>query len=76
LITIIQYTAWNAHLKDALENRLLDLVCAGKVNLETAQHQIASNSIKAHKKYIAKSPPALQVGEPQSCPEPATAEEL
>jgi hypothetical protein len=34
---------WNAHVEDTLENRLHNLVCAGKVDLETTQHEIASD---------------------------------
>ena len=67
---------WNAHVKDTLENRLHNLVCAGKVELETAQHEIASDWIKAYQKYIAKTPPASEVREPQSSPESATADEV
>lgn len=31
------------HAKDKLENRLHDMVCAGQISLEAAQHQIAAN---------------------------------
>lgn len=56
---------WNAHVKDVLERRLHRLVCAGKVDLKTAQQEIATDWIKAYQKYIAKSPPASEVREPQ-----------
>lgn len=47
------YTArWNAHVKDQLEQRLHQLVCAGKVDLATAQHDIAVDWIGAYKKYV------------------------
>jgi hypothetical protein len=43
---------WNAKVKDRLEQRLHDLVCAGKVDLATAQHEIATDWIRAYKKYM------------------------
>jgi hypothetical protein len=45
-------TEWNAHVKDELENRLHELVCDGKLDLPTAQHDIASNWISAYQKYF------------------------
>jgi len=45
-------TEWNAGVKDALEDRLRDLVCAGDVDLSTAQREIATNWIDAYKKYF------------------------
>lgn len=41
----------NAHVKDALENRLHDLACSGKITLAEAQQAIASNSTTAYVKY-------------------------
>lgn len=43
---------WNAHVKDQLEQRLHDLVCGGKMDLATAQHEIATDWIAAWKKYV------------------------
>ena len=43
---------WNARVKDVLEERLHELVCAGKLDLPTAQHEIASDWIAAYKKYF------------------------
>ncbi len=43
---------WNAHVKDKLEERLHDLVCSGKLDLSTAQHDIAVDWIAAYKKYV------------------------
>ena len=43
---------WNARLKDALEDRLHDLVCAGEIRLATAQHEIATDWIAAYTKYF------------------------
>ncbi|MGC2279702.1 MAG: hypothetical protein WA603_06770, partial [Candidatus Acidiferrales bacterium] len=49
--------AWNAHRKDALEEYLHQLVCAGKLDLPTAQHDIATNWIAAYKKYFHTNAP-------------------
>jgi hypothetical protein len=46
-------SAWNAHVKDALEERLHQLVCAGKLDLPTAQKAIATDWITAYKKYLS-----------------------
>ena len=43
-------TPWNAHVKDKLENRLHDDVCSGKIDLKTAQQQIATDWIGAYKR--------------------------
>ena len=43
---------WNAHVKDALEDRLWRLVCSGQIDLPTAQHEIAVNWVAAYKKYF------------------------
>lgn len=43
---------WNAHVKDALENRLHALVCSGELDLKTAQRDIATDWIAAYKKYV------------------------
>lgn len=45
-------TIWNAQVKDALEDHLRDLVCAGQLDLTTAQREIATNWIEAYKKYF------------------------
>lgn len=42
---------WNAHVKDALEERLHQLVCDGRLDLPTAQKAIATDWISAYKKY-------------------------
>jgi len=67
---------WNAHVKNVLKRRLHNLVCAGKVDLETAQHEIATDWIEAYQKYIAKSPPASETHEAQFAPETATEGEV
>jgi hypothetical protein len=43
---------WNAHVKDTLEERLHELVCAGQLDLPTAQREIATDWIAAYKKYF------------------------
>ena len=43
---------WNARVKGALEDRLHDMVCAGKLDLATAQREIATDWISAYKKYF------------------------
>jgi hypothetical protein len=43
---------WNAEVKDSLEDHLRDLVCDGRLDLATAQREIATNWIEAYKKYF------------------------
>lgn len=43
---------WNAHRKDELENELHRRVCAGTLDLGTAQREIAGNWIAAYQKYL------------------------
>jgi anti-sigma factor RsiW len=43
---------WNAEVKDALEDRLHDMVCEGHLDLNVAQREIATNWIEAYKKYF------------------------
>jgi hypothetical protein len=54
-------SAWNAHAKDDLEERLHQLVCAGKLDLPTAQQAIASNWISAYKRYLGNQVAPAQV---------------
>jgi putative zinc finger protein len=56
-------TVWNAEVKDALEDRLRELVCSGDLDLTEAQQELASNWISAYKKYFHTDSP---VGEPQT----------
>jgi hypothetical protein len=51
-------TVWNADAKDALEDRLHELVCQGRVDLATAQHDISSDWIAAYKRYFHTDVPA------------------
>jgi hypothetical protein len=45
-------TVWNAHAKDALEDRLHRMVCDKQIDLVSAQHEIATDWIAAYKKYF------------------------
>ncbi len=51
---------WNSHVKDALEDRLLALVCEGMIDLPTAQHDISADWIAAYRKYFRTREP-LQI---------------
>jgi hypothetical protein len=51
---------WNAHVKDALEEHLHQLVCAGKVDMRTAQKDISTDWIAAYKKYFHTDKPVDQ----------------
>jgi hypothetical protein len=48
---------WSAVPKDALEAKLCRLACAGKVPLEQAQREIATDWITAYKKYLGEREP-------------------
>lgn len=48
---------WNAHVKDALEDHLHDLVCDGRLDLKTAQNDISDNWIEAYQKYFKTDRP-------------------
>jgi hypothetical protein len=45
-------TAWNAHVKDQLEDRLYQMVCHDEVDLATAQQDISKDWIAAYRKYF------------------------
>ena len=59
-------TVWNAQVKDALEDRMRQMVCGGSLDLTEAQREIATNWIAAYKKYfhtdqpLATNPPTQQ----------------
>ncbi|WP_407571772.1 hypothetical protein [Deinococcus altitudinis] len=65
----------NAHVKDALENRLHALACSGKITLQEAQTAIASNWTVAYEKYVGPLPGGAGVVKttqtPASGPTPA-----
>jgi hypothetical protein len=48
---------WNARVKDALEDRLRDMVCDGSLDLREAQQEIAADWIAAYKKYFHTDKP-------------------
>jgi hypothetical protein len=50
---------WNARVKDALEDRLTSMVCAGNLDLSTAQRDLARDWIAAYKKYFRTGTPLL-----------------
>lgn len=43
---------WNARVKDALEDRLHEMVCSRQLDLATAQRDISADWIRAYKKYF------------------------
>lgn len=51
---------WNAYVKDALEERLHEMVCGGELDLSTAQRDIATDWIAAYKKYFHTDRPLAQ----------------
>jgi hypothetical protein len=67
---------WNSYVKDALERKLHNLVCAGELDLKTAQCEIASNWIEAYKKYVAKNPSTPISRETKSGPATPAANEV
>jgi hypothetical protein len=52
-------TDWGAHVKDALEDRLHQMVCEGAIDLATAQREMASDWISAYKKYFHTDRPVF-----------------
>jgi hypothetical protein len=58
------------------QRKLHKLVCAGQLDLKTAQREIATDWIEAYKKYVGKSPPAPRVRETKTAPETSTASEV
>lgn len=53
---------WNAHVKDKLENALHAEVCAGKIDLPTAQREIATDWIASYKKHFHTTGPLTRGG--------------
>jgi len=51
---------WSASAKDQLEDRLHEMVCDGKLDLPTAQHEISTDWIGAYKKYVENGDPAIR----------------
>jgi hypothetical protein len=57
---------WNARVKDALEERLHQLVCAHELDLSTAQREIATDWIAAYRKYFHTESPVSSTRPPGS----------
>lgn len=56
---------WNAHVKNALEEHLHQMVCSGKLDLPTAKRDIATNWIAAYKKYFHTDKPLSDEKQPR-----------
>ncbi len=50
-------STWNARVKDQLEDHLHELVCQRRVQLTTAQNEIATDWISAYKRYFNTDKP-------------------
>jgi hypothetical protein len=50
-------TAWNAYVKDELEQLFHRLVCEGKLHLRTAQREMASDWISSYKRHFKTDRP-------------------
>jgi hypothetical protein len=67
---------WNASVKDQLEDLLPRLVCEGRVDLRTAQNDIATDWVSAYRKYFKTAAPlrpatafaSLAIGTPLIAP--------
>ena len=67
---------WNAGVKDQLEDLLPRLVCEGRIDLRTAQQDIAADWVAAYRKYFRTAAPlrpatafaSLAIGTPFSAP--------
>ena len=62
----------NAHVKDALENRLHSLACSGKITLTEAQTAISTNWTAAYLKYVGPLPGGASVVAPGNRPPPVS----
>jgi hypothetical protein len=51
---------WNAKVKDQLENELHSEICSGKIDMRTAQQEIASDWIAAYKKHFHTDRPLAE----------------
>ncbi len=50
---------WNAHVKDALENKLHREVCAGSITLQAAQQEISHDWIASYRKHFDTDTPLV-----------------
>ncbi len=53
---------WNAYVKDALEQHLVQMVCTEQIDLAQAQREIATDWVAAYKRHFATDAP-LHVGQ-------------
>lgn len=53
-------SVWTARVKDALEDYLRTMVCNGRLELATAQEDIATDWIAAYKKYFLTQQPLVE----------------
>ena len=58
---------WNSYVKDALEGKLHKLVCAGQLDLKTAQREIAFDWIEAYKKSAGSTPSLVRFSTKKTC---------
>jgi hypothetical protein len=54
-------TVWNATAKDALETRLHGMVCSGKIGLQQAQQELATDWIVSYKRHFHADRPVSTV---------------
>jgi len=59
---------WDTRAKDRLENRLLRFVCTGKLDLQTAQQEIAADWTQSYRNFMGTSQPVVAKGEPLPAP--------
>jgi hypothetical protein len=50
---------WNARVKDALEDRLREMVCTGALSIEAAQQDLSQDWIAAYKRHFQTDRPLL-----------------
>jgi hypothetical protein len=53
-------SVWTARVKDALEDYLRKMVCNGRLELATAQEDIATDWIAAYQKYFRTDQPLVE----------------
>ncbi len=51
---------WNSRVKDALEDRLQNLVCTGRLSLAEAQQELSKNWVAAYQKHFHTSQPLAE----------------
>ena len=63
-------------MKDRLEGKLHELVCAGQLDLKIAQQAIAADWIGAYKFYVSLSPPISRVASPVAAETPLNGDQV